>query len=62
MKKKLVKMLSLMMAAVLVLGCTACGNAGGDTAETGNEAAAEADDAGGQHSRRMRPRRRAMRK
>lgn len=47
MKKKLVKMLSLMMAAVLVLGCTACGNAGGDTAETGNEAAAEADDAGG---------------
>ena len=30
MKKKVVKMIGLMMAAVLALGCTACGSTGGE--------------------------------
>ena len=52
MKKRVLKMISLMMAAVLMLGCAACGNSGegvaetgnGDTAETDNEATQPADD------------------
>ena len=45
MKKRVLKMISLMMAAVLVLGCTACGSSGEGAAETGNDGAAEADNA-----------------
>ena len=38
MKKRLVKAIGLMMSAVLVLGCTACGNSGGNAAAESGEA------------------------
>ncbi len=46
MKKKLLKTIGLMMSAVLVLGCTACGNSGetATTAESGETVEAEAGD------------------
>lgn len=48
MKKRVLKMISLMMAAVLMLGCAACGNSGEGAAETGNGDTAEADNADAQ--------------
>lgn len=47
MKKRILRTIGLMMSAVLVLGCTACGNAGGNAPAAGNNTVAETDVAEG---------------